>query len=983
MKSWVSILFLYAGFLFGQPSTGMAAEKVNLFRDGSFEGVGTQYVPTSQAAINTGNGYIIWGGDANTPISGNLDTAGFWQYESSGNMGYYAVAGSKSALVTQGAGLSDGTQVAVLQVYSQSGKASLSQTISDLNPGGWYLISYDYNNRFSENTSLPTMTTSLGGIALDTDLTVTQSTTGYHRATHLVKATDAAMTFKVQNEGNTGRTDWNLLFDNARMYAVTGKVENLVQDGSFEGVGTSYTPSTFMPDQGYIINGATASPSGNFDNGGFWKYESKGTTGYYGRPTSDSGEFCQNQTIPDGTHAAAMQVFKTAGTTSLSQEISGLQSGSYYALAYRYNARPGNRPNITTSLTDSSGTTLFQNKVPVVSATEFNAFATTFKATGTTATLTFTNDCVPDNSLTVDNVQMVAIPSAAVDAGYTPIHALDMMTAKTTSYHTSGVPYAYDASVAWQNSGKVFDRVGYVMELVDRDGNSSSIFVSMDAFTQDVSQIGVPLKSGGTVFNQTPVKNLEVVSTQEGLSRTLAKGGTLEFWGTDYSQGADGIYNHQDVPLSTGGYGSMQIHDSTTGETLMAFNGWGNNGSQYAAAGIGNSTPEDFTPNNGHRTATDWTHTHSLVRENYLVGNLYTFVQESEAVLIPDGVQLFQRDSQNRADAKITGSWNAVSSDSIAKIQISENGTDWVDLENLSLDTSAKTYSGTISLGTGWHEFQIQALDSSGNVLTSTTTDKIGVGDIFITAGQFNSANHGSSQQFPTSGNVYALDVLTGEWKVANDPQPGASGAGGSTWPAMGETLSEMLGGDVPIGFVSTGVGGSSVQQWVNGYQSRLFSALDALDGNVKAILWHQGETDSEGNGSTMTGEQYVELLNSLIDVTREYSGDEDLAWMVALVSYFNGTTDEELRAAQMAVVNGDGNVFLGPDSDALLGALRAADGVHFSADGLQQLGEMWALQAGREFYGVPEPSTVWLLILGVGILWGWHKKRYVLQKGT
>ncbi|MDO4584614.1 MAG: sialate O-acetylesterase [Planctomycetia bacterium] len=957
---------------------------MNLFRDGSFESVGTSYTPST---FMPDNGYIINGN--NDPPSGNLDTAGFWQYETTGTrqngyVGFYAVTGSGTAFTNAGAGIDDGAKVAALQVFEAEGTASLSQTISNLTPGAWYMVSYDYNSRFSNVDQLPIITTSLGEIALETNKTVSQTTDGYQRSTHLVQATDTSMTFSVQNEGkitNPTYKDWDLLFDNARMYAVTGKVANLVKDGSFEGVGTTYTPTNTAKNygNGYLIWGTTDPSSGNLDTAGFWQYESSGNMGYYANPTS-SHAFCSNQTIPDGTHAAAMQVYGNPGTASISQEITGLQAGNYYALAYRYNARPGNQGvNLTATWTDSSGTTELQN-TSVTPSTDFHAFATTFQANGTSATLKFANVTQPDNSLTIDDVQMVAVPAAPVEAGYTPIHALDMTTATTTKYNTAGVPYAYDATVAQKNSGKLFDRVGYVMELVDLDGNCSSIFVSMDAFTQDISQIGVPASSLGTYFAQTPVRNLEVVSDVDGISRTLATGGTLEFWSGNYSPGTDGIYNHQDVRNEGNGFGSMQIHDSTTGETLMAFNGWGSNGTANATAGIGNSTPANF-PSTSNNSATDWTFTNLLARGEYLTANLYTFVRESDAVLMPDGVKIFQRDAQNQAEVKITGNWNAVSDDTIAKIQISENGVDWIDLENFTLDTASKTYAGTVSLGTGWHEFQIQALDASGNVLTSTTTEKIGVGDIFITAGQSNSANHGAATQSPTSGNVYALDIVTGEWKIANDPQPGATGSGGSTWPSMGDTLSEMLGGDIPIGFVSTGVGGSSVSQWnpdeaTSFYNTKLLPALELLDGKVKAILWHQGETDSEGNGSSMTGDRYAELLNSLIEASREDAGVDDLAWMIALVSYFNGMTDEELRAAQMAVINGDENVFLGPDSDALLGVLRAADGVHFSADGLQRLGELWAMRVGQEIYGLPEPSTAWLLILGSVVLWGvWRKK--------
>jgi hypothetical protein len=72
-------------------------------------------------------------------------------------------------------------------------------------------------------------------------------------------------------------------------------------------------------------------------------------------------------------------------------------------------------------------------------------------------------------------------------------------------------------------------------------------------------------------------------------------GGNLEFWSTDYGQtnsaavpGANsGTYDFGDQPMP-GGYGSMQVHNSAAGQTLIAFNRWGAGGGD-CDLGIGNS----------------------------------------------------------------------------------------------------------------------------------------------------------------------------------------------------------------------------------------------------------------------------------------------------------------------------------------------------------------------------------------------------------
>lgn len=49
--------------------------------------------------------------------------------------------------------------------------------------------------------------------------------------------------------------------------------------------------------------------------------------------------------------------------------------------------------------------------------------------------------------------------------------------------------------------------------------------------------------------------------------------------------------------------------------------------------------------------------------------------------------------------------------------------------------------------------------------------------------------------------------------RLANDPQPGASGNGGSFLPPFGDAIVKKF--DVPVGLVSCGVGATSVREWL------------------------------------------------------------------------------------------------------------------------------------------------------------------------
>lgn len=146
-----------------------------------------------------------------------------------------------------------------------------------------------------------------------------------------------------------------------------------------------------------------------------------------------------------------------------------------------------------------------------------------------------------------------------------------------------------------QNIAKPFDRIAYFVELQDADLNTQDVYVSMDAFTDDLGKIGVPVFGSGADFQQN-VTNLDVYSNVKGIAtgRGLT-GGNIEFWPNNYDKP-----NAANVPNASGdafdfgdqrtepsdGYGSMQVHNHDARQTLFAINHWREGA--HADVGIGN-----------------------------------------------------------------------------------------------------------------------------------------------------------------------------------------------------------------------------------------------------------------------------------------------------------------------------------------------------------------------------------------------------------
>jgi hypothetical protein len=270
----------------------------------------------------------------------------------------------------------------------------------------------------------------------------------------------------------------------------------------------------------------------------------------------------------------------------------------------------------------------------------------------------------------------------------------------------------------------------------------------------------------------------------------------------------------------------------------------------------------------------------------------------------------------------------------------------------------------------GWWRLDVRVV-AEGREVARAAVDHVGIGEVFVVAGQSNSANHGEERQSPRSGRVATFDGTA--WRPADDPQPGASGGGGSFMPPLGDAVVARLG--VPVGFIACGVGASSVREWLPAgatfpnpptieshverrpdgswaskgslYDRFLVRMKSAGPRGFRAVLWHQGESDANqaDPARTLAGDLYREYLARLITESRRAIG-WDAPWLVAQASYHvpGDEGSDEIRAAQAALWK-SGLAVEGPDSDAIKGELREGGGrgVHMSGPGLREHAARWA----------------------------------------
>jgi hypothetical protein len=261
----------------------------------------------------------------------------------------------------------------------------------------------------------------------------------------------------------------------------------------------------------------------------------------------------------------------------------------------------------------------------------------------------------------------------------------------------------------------------------------------------------------------------------------------------------------------------------------------------------------------------------------------------------------------------------------------------------------------------GWYALELTAL-KDGKEVASERVGRVGVGEVFVGAGQSNSTSCGGigtnhpldGRMQPASGLVSTFDGRN--WRIADDPQPGAHDkhAGGSFWPTFGDVMVARFG--VPVGVAVTGHGGTSINVWKT--DSELFrwtlARVEALEAGrqggsrrnpgFRALLWHQGESDAK----TMDAAGYSGGLGLIIKDMRTRAGWK-FPWFVAQATYHPGMPPfAGVRAGQKKLWT-SGLALEGPDTDAMVGELRdnGGKGIHFSKKGLKVHGEAWAEKVG------------------------------------
>lgn len=171
----------------------------------------------------------------------------------------------------------------------------------------------------------------------------------------------------------------------------------------------------------------------------------------------------------------------------------------------------------------------------------------------------------------------------------------------------------------------------------------------------------------------------------------------------------------------------------------------------------------------------------------------------------------------------------------------------------------------------------------------AATVPHVGVGDIFVIAGQSNASGRGFHLQSykasgvtaslfgndyrwrdladPTNSTINQVDAVSNEESDRNAVGASQGPPGGSYWPILATHI--LANEHVPVAFVPCALGNSTIALWEPSVQDSwgqgtLYGSMiirAKAVGGVRAVLWHQGESDAH---ALMPEQTYRKALAAL-----------------------------------------------------------------------------------------------------------------------
>jgi hypothetical protein len=362
---------------------------------------------------------------------------------------------------------------------------------------------------------------------------------------------------------------------------------------------------------------------------------------------------------------------------------------------------------------------------------------------------------------------------------------------------------------------------------------------------------------------------------------------------------------------------------------------------------------------------------------------------------------VFQRNNSNMGNVQIFGNVKQDCDRVEARLISRSSGqgvtTSWVTIDS---EVAGMAYSGKIQNVGGWYRLEVRGIKDE-NVLFTNTIERVGIGEVFVIAGQSNAQGDGSNPNANGANddrvNAFAPNYFNKDidryqnfpdflehisfTKVNGNTNIGPGGYTPWCYGELGDMLTSRL--NVPVLFFNASHTGTSSRNWENAIRGlniyhelvmrdigeylwigptgvpytplkTTIQSVNKLLG-IRAILWHQGEFD---NAMGFSQSQYYDNVKSVIDKTRQ-DINANIPWVISRASRYRGSVSPAIIAGQNMLISNMQNVFPGAETDNI--QPNRPDGAHFEniiggVMGLSQLALAWNASLTDNFFSSSNP---------------------------
>ncbi|MFD2573714.1 sialate O-acetylesterase [Spirosoma soli] len=294
--------------------------------------------------------------------------------------------------------------------------------------------------------------------------------------------------------------------------------------------------------------------------------------------------------------------------------------------------------------------------------------------------------------------------------------------------------------------------------------------------------------------------------------------------------------------------------------------------------------------------------------------------------------------------------------------------TDW---QTVQTNPTNNLFLGYVTAAGGWYVLTVRTV--VGNIVTAqASVQPVGIGEVFVTAGQSNSRGLGIADNDlgTATDRVNAIDSINHGYYGGNvlissgDPSPlpvykpltagrriFPMAESSWAWGELGDYIVNRY--NVPVAFYVAGWDGSTIENWYNSANGiPTCNRYNCSAGNwpnlqpytnlknimnyylsmagVRAVLWQQGEAEYDFDSQNTSVPQYPGRLTGVIQKSRQDFGGRNIPWVVARASFDGSVTRQGVIDAQNQVINTVGNVFPGPANDNFTNRNAGKNDVHF-----------------------------------------------------